>query len=313
MNPTVAKCAKLEQARQEAAKDLLRVDSHSNVLAIGAVDGQACQVRIYVQTKMAPGVSGIPKTYLGIDTCVVEIGRFGRLNRGPAPRTDIGPGFPIRFSSNAPNVNQRASGTMGATVRYGDSHFLLSCNHILAVNGRVPPGSKIVSAQLTGEGTRPKEIATFSGKGYFVEIGHDGINFVDCALAKLDDERIPKQFQSASEVSPVINMKVKKDGAITAVTKGTIVDVSASVLADYSFGTFQFDRQILIEGDGGEFAWDGDSGSIVTDMDGHPVAMVFAEAGGYAVACPLKAVFDQLGELPPLKGKQYVMSMAKLP
>ena len=50
---------------------------------------------------------------------------------------------------------------------------------------------------------------------------------------------------------------------------------------DYSFGTFRYSNQILIAGGKDQFAWDGDSGSIVMSMDNQPLAMVFAEAQQY--------------------------------
>ena len=59
---------------------------------------------------------------------------------------------------------------------------------------------------------------------------------------------------------------------------GAIVDLSADFLIDYSFGTFQFERQLLIERrGGGAFADDGDSGSLVLDFKTRkPLALMFS-------------------------------------
>jgi hypothetical protein len=301
-------------AKQAAADTLLRPDSYSNVLAVGVgrdCFGKDC-VRIYVQSMDAHGVDKIKGSFLGVDTCVIEIGRFGRLKQGPARGKEMGPGFPIRFDTTAPNVNSRAIGTLGATVRYGDDYFILSCNHILAVNGRLPKDTRIVAGELVGAEVEPEEIAIFPGDGYFVEIGHDPISPADCALARLNKDRIPEGFHRVEPTPPLVGMKVTKEGAITGRTKGTIVDILADVSVDYSFGTFRFNDQILIEGeDGQEFAWDGDSGSIVIDMEsGYPTAMVFAEAGKFAVACPLSRVFGELEKLPAFKGKADTRTMS---
>jgi hypothetical protein len=56
-------------------------------------------------------------------------------------------------------------------------------------------------------------------------------------------------------------------------------------------------NQVVIEGDKDNFAADGDSGSIVTCKKGEntkAVALIFAEAGRFAVACPLPRVFEEL-------------------
>ena len=143
-------------------------------------------------------------------------------------------------------------------------------------------------------------------------IGPDAIGSADCALAQLGSNFRPEGFSEFAPIDLSINMPVKKDGAITGVTSGVIVDTAADVSVDYSFGTFRFNDQILIGGGKNEFAWDGDSGSIVTDMQGHPLAMVFAEAGQYAVACPLSTVFKEFEKLPTFKEKKPLVSLEKL-
>jgi hypothetical protein len=288
-------------AKREAVKQLMNPASYSNVLAVGT--GTGC-VRIYTQS-IAKGRGNIPANFGGFQTKVIDIGRLGRLGplkEGMALQGEIKPGSKIRVKTNAPNVNPRASGTLGAVVRDGhNNYFILSCNHTLAVNGRVRPGTEIVSAAFVGRAKKLKPIATFLGRGYFVEITSN-INFVDCALAKLDADTIKTKFADSDlaklkpPIPPQPNMKVQKVGGVTGLTKGIIEDIKVDVSVDYSFGTFRFNDQVLIKGDDEQFAWDGDSGSIVTNMDGEPTAMIFAEAGRFAVACPLSTVFELLGK-----------------
>jgi hypothetical protein len=205
-------------------------------------------------------------------------------------------------------------------VQYGaKNHFILSCNHILSVNGRVPQNTRIVSGAPCGPGKKPLPIATFLGEGYFVEIGTDP-NPVDCALARLKT-KAPPPTNAVKLGSPQPGTTVTKVGAASGTTHGIIVDTHADVSVDYSFGTFRFNDQILIKGivDNGqqtEFAVDGDSGAIVVDSAGAAIGMVFAEAGEYAVACPLTKVFRKLGETlnqaPGLKGLRASLSIVKL-
>ena len=98
---------------------------------------------------------------------------------------------------------------------------------------------------------------------------------------------------------PERGQEVFKFGKTTGRKTGTIVDVDATILVDYSFGTFRFVDQVLIEGETEDFAGDGDSGAVVvTRKDGKhvAVAMVFAPMGKFTAACPLDVVLQDLGE-----------------
>lgn len=338
MTATTELDPKLLKAKRKAANQLLKTGSTGNVLAVGIgqkiKDGEEkatkC-IRIYVQSKLPPAdlpskddnlraSAMLPKTFEGFTTDVIEIGRFGRAGVVLKQPPQQGPGSPIRLDTAASNVNSRATGTWGAVVQYGaKNNFILSCNHILSVNGRVPPGTKIVSGALCGVGMKPLPIATFPGEGYFVEIGTDP-NAVDCALARLKEA--PANITPVKLESPQRGTRVTKVGAASSTTHGIIVDTHADVSVDYSFGSFRFNNQILIKGivDNGqqtEFAVDGDSGAIVVDdVTGAPIGMVFGEAGEYAVACPLTKVLARLGETlkkaPDLQDLESSLSIVKL-
>jgi hypothetical protein len=198
-------------------------------------------------------------------------------------------------------------GTLGAIVQ-DDKYqkYILSCNHVLAVNGRVPEDAHIVST-LTAK--REKILATPDA---FVRFKREAGNLVDCALAKLpaDSRSVSEKFQerntgqtrgfpwvSAGTADPKLKMKVDKVGAVTGRTSGVIVDVDVELYVDYSFGTFRFEKQVMIEGwKGSLFARGGDSGSIVIDTDtGLATAMIFAASGRYALACPIRQALEDLG------------------
>jgi hypothetical protein len=92
---------------------------------------------------------------------------------------------------------------------------------------------------------------------------------------------------------------VKKAGAVTGITQGKIVDIDADLYVDYSFGTFRFEHQVIIDGatENPPFATAGDSGAIVVDMaTKRGTAMILAASGRFAVACPLPTVFAELGK-----------------
>jgi hypothetical protein len=323
----------LQQAKAMAVKFLLR--PNRNIVGVGMgkkmVQGAPTQqdcVRVYVVSKLCPNNvmpdSLVPLDFLGVPTDVIPVGRFGRTGR-PQPRegTCSQPGSYIRVKTTAPNVNQGQRGTLGAVVTDGTRRYILSCNHVLAVNGRVPRGAEVVSAEFVGN--QP----TIAEAGYFVTLQRGAANSVDCAVALLSANTdvktaFPGGFRLTPDVpaEPLTGMAVTKFGAVTGRTSGMIVDTDADLYMDYSFGTFLFEHQVMIDGgnDGGnhgvDFAAAGDSGSLVattgtmaatsatsatptsaTPNSAAATALIFGASGRFAVACPLGMALTSLAKM----------------
>ncbi len=271
-------------------------------------------VRIYVERKQELDLLGpasvMPPTIRDVPTDVIEIGGVGRLRpvgRAPNLSKTPGPGASIGFRDDAANVNQAIAGTLGAVVQdLGGKKYILGSNHILAMNGRVPRDTPIVSPALA-DVFRRAEASPIAKRDDFIELTRDKPNHVDCALARLNKGAdVSARFQEIGKLPPApgqpkVGREVAKIGRMTGRTAGTIVDVDADFFVDYSFGTFHFVDQVLIEGkDGKEFAKDGDSGAVVVDVqdrDKQAAAMVFASAGKFTLACPLTEVVNQFKEL----------------
>jgi hypothetical protein len=207
------------------------------------------------------------------------------------------------------------SGTLGAVLDEvnGKRRFLLSNNHVMAVNGRVPVNSYIVSpGPEDGPGMNPKSIGTFLD---CIVLKHNENNYVDCAVAELIDGSVSAKLPNGSTVTyygqQSDRRSVYKFGKSTGLTTGKAVDFHADILVDYSFGTFRFVDQILIDGGSTDFAADGDSGSlVVADLNGsnpsagtstdtsvrmvEAMGLVFAPAGRYTAVCPISKVLDAL-------------------
>ena len=298
-------------SKAEAAKQLL--SPNSNIVGVGIGKkvemGKAAPedcVRIYVVSQAYS--NAVPSSVLGVPTEVIEVGNFGRKGNhsklaGSTAASGYaqGAGSPIRVKTNAPNVNEGVRGTLGAVVTDGAKEYLLSCNHLLARNRRVPMDAVIVSAEFVGTET---EIAR---PAYFVELNHSRGNSVDCALAELT-RKVPATFPdgvklaSADTIDPRQVKNVTKFGAVTHRTSGTIVDTDADLYIDYRFGTFLLEHQIMIDGgdDVKYFATSGDSGSVVVDeATGRPTALIFAASGRFAVASPLDTVLTELAKNGP--------------
>jgi hypothetical protein len=321
MNPTVD----LHQGKQYVKERISQLKSR-NLIGVGIgkklVKGQPTAtdcVRVYVVSKLEPSrvrpSELVKHDYDGVLTDVIEIGRLGRKGRtlnldaypGVDPRVDRTPkpGSPIRVESDAPNVNSGATGTLGMVVSHANRRYILGCNHILAFNGRVQedPYARIVSAVFVGN---EPAIASPEPDGY-IPLVRDGDNLVDCALARINgDNKVSAAFPAAFQpdkpdlIGPQREMQVKKIGAATGTTEGTIVDFNVDLSVDYSFGTYRFINQIMITREGDNFATAGDSGAIIFDKaTSRPVGMIFAASGNHAIACPLSAVLESLQQLLP--------------
>lgn len=308
----------LQEAKSAAAKALLGPNFPNNVVGVGIGNkvtkgqdtGTPC-VRVYVLSKLSTDKltlsAVVPADFLGVPTDVIPVGRYGRTGRLENPPLDtssIGPGCMIRVAADSCNVNSGAFGSLGGIVSdSAGNDYILSCNHILAANGRVPQNRNIFSNE--------KLIGCFGGSQFCVELNRDQPNLVDCALGRLIDKTvsldIPQEFAFLKEckviasdpIAPARGMAVAKAGAISGTTTGTIVDVDADGYIEYSFGTYRFANQVVIDSgdDKIEFAVSGDSGSVVRDRQtGAATAMIFAAAGRFAVACPLSVVLKALGD-----------------
>lgn len=323
----------LTQAKQLAANRLLRPNYFANVAGVGigkkVVGGDTTptySIRVYVVSKINLGAlspaTTVPSSFLDLPTDIIEVGRLGRTARlseaakvnhakdpdaAPPPR----PGSPISVRTNAPNVNQGFRGTLAAVVQAGpgpgDPRYILSCNHVLAVNGRVrkDDDAAIVSAEFVGEQS------TIAEPSYFKKLERDGSNSADCALGLLPPyTKVQAAFPDGFTLSPdgpadsKPDMQVTKFGASTGRTYGTIVDADADLYISYSFGTFRLVHQVVIDSgnDYTDFATLGDSGALVVDTGSRrAIAMIFAASGRFAVACPLTAAFKELETAAGLK------------
>lgn len=324
---------KLQQAKGAAMqKYMAQENPPGNVVGVGVgkkykagVQTSTDSVRIYVLKKREPKDltphEMVNPSFGGVPSDVIEIGQLGRRGRKPTKPQDPfpRPGSPIRAKTDAPNVNSGATGTLGIVVAGLGQRYILGCNHILAVNGRLndDPNAEIVWGKFFGEDE------TIAVPEIYIPLKRHGANSVDCALARISQPgRVQPSFPRSIErkrkrkpILPRLDMQVHKCGAATGTTEGTIVDISADLYVDYSFGRFLFSNQVVIEGNESfpEVATPGDSGSLVLEeIKNQPVAMIFAASGRFAVACPLRTPLVRNGVLDQLEDELRLRANKKL-
>jgi S1-C subfamily serine protease len=293
-----------------------------NVVGIGVggktTNGQATgelSVRFYLERKLPPGVihsgSLLPSEINGVPTDVVETGRFRRL---PTAVVQVAalianqqkirpaqPGCSCGFSFPA-GTGMVMAGTFGAVVSDSNGRYILSNNHVLADEGKIPVGSPIFQPGLLDSGNVVTDVVGRLTR--FIPISLSAMNHVDCALARIDPPSIvdptflPNVGKLASGVptAPAVGMPVIKTGRTSGATSGTITDIHATVSVQYDSGVCQFDEQVVITGDNGPFSAAGDSGSVIVQRDlKQATALLFAGSATHTLANRLDTVLTALG------------------
>jgi hypothetical protein len=201
---------------------------------------------------------------------------------------------PLKMGSSVSPAGAGYSGTLGFFGRSNSNGKpgIVSNNHVLADVNTYPLGTVIVQ-QADGDGGRSPgdNIAKLAN---FIPIQFGGLaNAVDAAFAEFDDN--PHSYEAVNiygngRTAPVT-------GVLDATGNITVVNMGAQGLA-------RFDGQLLFEADPGSgtrFSRQGDSGSLITDRTGVPVALLFAgsQTGGQGnlgitAGNPISAVLSQL-------------------
>ena len=296
-----------------------------NVVGVGVaektVEGQPTGllcVKFFVRVKFAKGQLSrgekLPTEIDGIAVDVEQVGVFRkfairrrrkRKSAGalPDPRTrrrPARPGCSVGFRDPADAFVM--AGTFGALVRKGAKRFILSNNHVLADENRLPRGSAIFQPGLLDNGNvATDQIATLTD---FVRLRAGTNNKVDAAIASLQSKSVaipdilhigkPKGAKKAA-----IDMVVQKFGRTTSYTAGRVTSIDTDVAVDYDTGTFTFADQMIIKGlNGTSFSNSGDSGSLITERGTNAaVGLLFAGSSAYTIANHIDAVLAQFGRI----------------
>jgi hypothetical protein len=259
----------------------------------------------YSEDQISPG-NRLPETVNGLPTDVEEVGTFRRyeaalpLAAPPNPRTKIRPAPPGSSTGFRDPANQfTMAGTFGALVRRGQRRFVLSNNHVLADENRLPVNSPIFQpGLLDGGNPNTDQIARLSA---FVQLQTAAANQVDAAIAEVDDASLVTNSilmigvpQGAAPARR--DMVVHKFGRTTGYTVGRITSINTDVRVTYDLGTLVFRNQIIIKGLNNQlFSDSGDSGSLIVERSTRrAIGLLFAGSPTDTIANHIGDVFQAL-------------------
>jgi hypothetical protein len=267
-------------------------------------------VRVYVNRKFPkaqiPQPQLVPAVIRGVPTDVVETGRFKAFTMAPLPPTTPTDRWrPIRPGTSIgppPIGNLVEAGTLGAIVKSGGAQYILSNNHVLANEDKLPVGTAIFQPALLDKGIQATDRVASLSKT--IPLSPRGSNSVDCAIAAIDktiaaDPTILPKVGKLATTAPIDatdGMKVHKVGRTTGYTTGSVLDISADVNIQYDIGTLTFQGQILITPDLGQMFSDaGDSGSLIVDRGlGRATGLLFGGSPKSTIANHISDVLTAL-------------------
>ena len=256
----------------------------------GARAMQDC-IRVYVNKKRPSSKltkkQRIKKYIDGIPTDVIPIGRF---------RPHQAPGEAIGNS-------QHVSGTLACVVCDDSADYLLGSWHVLTnVYGQdgdsiYMPGLDMGGATVVGQLIATPQFHLNGGENAF-----------DASVARIDpgvvfNAAIPGIGALAAQIAPPTQgCVVRKQGAVTGLTSGTIEGVAEDMPVFYN-GDPSLNAiltgQIAIVGDGQPFSAEGDSGAMVCTLDARAVGIIAGASQGttqvpvpHSFASPIQVILD---------------------
>ncbi len=257
-----------------------------------------------------PAADVVPPAIGGIPTDVQAI---GHLRAGPQPLATaqaialVKRARPV-YGGLSVGHHAITAGTV-ATGCYDTSAFpgspgtfyLLSNNHVLANTNKAAVGDAILQPGPHDGGTVQAD--TIGKLSRFVPIQFlDGtvtppVNEVDAALAEVDLSDLDRRIHwvgnlRGTVLTPAVDLIVSKCGRTTGFTTGRVVNINATVDVNYGAGqSARFVGQLITT----PMSAPGDSGSLVADLHGNAVGLLFAGSSRATVVNPIEAVQRLLG------------------
>ena len=260
-----------------------------------------------IDKKYLPSNNIIPKTYMGIKTDVLHVGKFKYLSKDKVRqkfRPLVG-GCGISVNKDIGTLGCIVYKVVGKALRY----FILSNNHVLADMNANPLGSPVIQPTWENGGSTNGDIIAHLDNFIRIEPFNPNdpneqmyppVNFVDAAIAKITNSSLVSnkiyRINSITGLgSPVLNLPVKKVGLVTGLTNGKILTTELSLRTDFKDNDSRrvfYEDQAMAQ----MTASSGDSGSVTLSLSNEIVGLNFAAdlELGHVVMNPIKTVLNYL-------------------
>jgi hypothetical protein len=204
---------------------------------------------------------------------------------------------------------QVTAGTLGALVEdAAGKQYALSNNHVFANSNQASIGDPIVQPGPFDGGSGPNPGDVIGTLAAYQPVQFCGgpcgvaspVNTIDAAIAAVAPGKVQRQTvcgwtPAITTVAPSQlvpgSTAVKKCGRTTGATSGTVMATGASVVISYGSQQARFDGQVVTT----SLSQPGDSGSLIVDAGGHPVALLTGGDVSYTIGNPIASVLGRFG------------------
>ncbi len=293
-----------EQALESAVQRVIEIQnrhtealmSTEGVVGVGTGLDAAGNPVVKVFIKEASAAGRLASQIEGVAVEVEETGEF-------TAQALTGRYRPVPIGVSVGNNRECASGTIGCVVYKGTTAYILSNNHVLAMENDGNTGDPIVqpgrydNPRCANRVTNDKiaELSQF----YPITFSTSANNTMDAAIAVLTTTQFQCNtpsgyygFPGATTVAPSLSLAIKKLGRTSSLTSGTITAVNVTVNVGYLSGTARFVGQFVTSRG---MSKSGDSGSLVVtnNANNSPVGLLFAGTNrGEAICSPIGNVLN---------------------
>ncbi len=212
---------------------------------------------------------------------------------------------PLGVSTGHPDIT---ACTVGARLKdVVGNLFVLSNNHCYADVNAAKIGDAVIQPGTFDGGSSPADDIGNLADFQIIDFSPGGTNEIDAAIASTTDLLVGNTTTSdcygtpkSTTIAAAVNMKVKKCGRTTGLTKGSIIAINATVNVNYGApGVATFVNQIVTT----NISAGGDSGSLVVvdgkgkskNDDRKPVGLLYAGSSSITILNPIDLVLNHFG------------------
>lgn len=266
-------------------------------------------LQVFVEKKLTKNCLNyndiIPVYYKGIPIDVIEVGVISACDSSMSTtKTLLADKIRpmIQGYSIGPN-NISLGGTSGCVVENVNEEdrklYVLSNNHVIANNNALEIGHEIVSPSYLDDTQHAADnIVAKLSKYEPIIFSQPPIiiaNQVDCAIAEITDLNLVSSYiYWINKVKGIktaeLGLKVQKSGRTTGYTTGTITSLNVTISVQYGDKTAYFKNQIATT----KMSNEGDSGSLVLDMNKNAVGLLFSNTDDISYLNPIDSVLSTL-------------------
>lgn len=300
-------------AVQERHTESLMANPNVVGTAVGMTEDGKPAVLVMLKAEIMPDAlakrAPLPTEIEGVPVVTLVTGEIKSLKGGPpGGGGGFNPTLKYRPAPNGVSLGHFniTAGTLGCVVTKGGNTYILTNNHVAADENSASINDNILQPGPYDGGQNPGDAIGTLSEYEPIVFSTSANNVIDAAIVSVNSADVTGATAdegnygapSSTIVSASVGMDVRKCGRTTGCTSTStsksnegITAINATVNVGYTTGTARFVNQIVISKR--NFSAGGDSGSLIVNLNGNPVGLLFAGSSTTTIANPIGAVLSE--------------------